>query len=101
MRLTALWLSPQARANARVLQWVASRGVLSKVRVSARSTSASVIRRGAPGRGSSSSPSRRLATNRARQRPTVCRVTRSLTATTPLDCPPAQASTMRARWANA
>ena len=37
-----------------------------------RSTSASVIRRGAPGRGSSSNPSRRWPRNRVRHLPTVC-----------------------------
>jgi hypothetical protein len=40
-------------------------------------TCASLTVRGAPGRGSSSSPSSRLATNRVRHFPTVCFVTRS------------------------
>src|SRR6266508_2966785 len=56
IRLTAVWLSPHRRASVRVLQCVASRGVVSSVTRITRSTSASVIRRGAPGRGSSSNP---------------------------------------------
>jgi hypothetical protein len=56
MRLTALWLSPQRRAIERVDQCVASRGCVFSVRVSTRSTVASLIWRGAPGRGSSSEP---------------------------------------------
>ena len=45
---------------ARVLQCVASRGVVSRVRRTTRSTCASVIVRGAPGRGSSSKPAEPL-----------------------------------------
>ena len=60
MRLTVLWLRPHCRAIARVLQCVASRGVVSSVNVTTCSTAASVTVRGAPGRGSSSNPSSRL-----------------------------------------
>jgi hypothetical protein len=45
-------------------QCVASRGVRSKVRAITRSTSASVILRGAPGRGSSNNPGSRFWTKR-------------------------------------
>ena len=81
IRLTVLWLRPHWRAMARVLQCVASRGVVSKVNVTTRSTAASVTVRGAPGRGSSSNPSSRFATKRLRHLPTVCLVTRSSRAT--------------------
>jgi hypothetical protein len=59
IRLTAVWLSPLRFAMARVLQCVASRGVRSKVSAITRSTSTSVILRGALGGGSSSSPCNR------------------------------------------
>src|SRR5262245_29782116 len=86
---------------ARVLQCVASRGVASSVWRTTSSTSASVIRRGAPGRGSSSSPSSRRVTNRARHLPTICLVTPKRVATVVLDTPVAHASTIRARNASA
>ena len=86
-------------AIARVLQCVASRGVRSSVRTITRSTSASVILRGAPGRGSSSNPGNRFRTKRCRQRPTVCRVTPAVAAISPLVLVDAHASTRRARWA--
>ncbi len=69
IRLTVLWLMPHCRAIARVLQCVASRGVVSRVNVTTRSTSASLTVRGAPGRGSSSNPSSRFATKRLRHLP--------------------------------
>src|ERR1700730_4838278 len=77
MRLTVLWLNPHRVAMARVLQCVAARGVASSVSVTICSTWASLMRRGAPGRGSSSNPSSRAATNRLRHLPTVCLVRRS------------------------
>jgi hypothetical protein len=54
-----------------VLQWVASHGRVSKVVVNTLSTSASLTRRGVPGRGSSSKPSKPLLKNRDRHFPTV------------------------------
>src|SRR5262249_41736855 len=101
MRWTALRLSPLACAIERVLQCVASAGLVSSVRVSTRSTCASVIVRGAPGRGSSSSPSRRRARKRWRHLPTVCLVSRSSCATTVLVRPAAHPRISRARWATA
>ena len=86
---------------ARVLQCVASRGVVSRVSRMTRSTSASPIRRGAPGRGSSSSPSRRLVRNRLRHFPTVCLVSRNARATPVLLLPAAHPRITRARSANA
>jgi DDE domain len=80
IRLIALWVMPVRLAMERVLQWVAPTGVLSRVKVTTRSTSVSVILRGAPGRGSSRSPSRRRSQNRARHLPTICLVT-------PISCP--------------
>jgi len=52
---------PLCRAILRVLQWVAPAGRLSSVCTMTCSTLASSIVRGAPGRGSSSSPSRPVA----------------------------------------
>ena len=102
MRTTAVWLRPVARASDRVLQCVASGGVASKVRVTAASTCASVILRGAPGRGASNSPSGPCSAKRRRHRATVGRLTPSRAATRPLIAPcAAQASTMRARVAKA
>ena len=54
-----------------------------------------------PGRGSSTSPSSRCATNRPRQRVTVPGVTRNRAATSAFDHPSAQASTIFDRSANA
>jgi len=97
MRLTLLWLSPVAWARERVDQCVAAGGGLSKVRASTRSTAASLRRRGVPGRGSSSSPSRRRRTKRCRHLPTVASATCTRRATSVLLRPAAQSSTMRAR----
>ena len=72
-RLMADCDRPEAFAIPRVLQWVAVAGLVSHVRVIARSTAASVTVRGAPGRGSSTRPSRHLATNHIRTcRPWRC-----------------------------
>src|SRR5262249_27416893 len=92
MRLTVLWLNPQRAAIARVLQGVASRGLASSVSVTICSTCPSLMWRGAPGRGSSSKPSRRAARNRLRHLPTVCLVSRSSCATRVLVCPRAHAN---------
>src|SRR5262249_7375941 len=101
IRCTALRLRPLACAIDRVLQCVASAGVVSRVRVSTRSTCASVIVRGAPGRGSSRSPSSRRLRNRVRPLPTVCFVSRNSCATTVFVFPAAQPKMRRARWATA
>lgn len=50
--------------SSRVLQWVALRGVDSRVRVTTASIAASASWRGRPGRGSSSKPSSRWSTKR-------------------------------------
>src|SRR5215813_6012479 len=73
----------------------------SSVSVTICSTCPSLMWRGAPGRGSSSKPSRRAARNRLRHLPTVCLVSRSSCATRVLVCPRAHANTTRARCANA
>ena len=83
----------------RVLQWVAALGLVSSVRVTTRSTSASEIVRGAPGLGSSARPSSLRSTNRRRQVPTVAVQTRRRAATLLLSRPSAQARTIRARVA--
>src|SRR5947207_9469016 len=100
-RLTVVSLRPVFAAMARVLQCVASRGIVSSVRVRSRSTSSSPTRRGAPGRGSSRKPSSRRPTKRARHFPTICSVTRKRVATTRLGAPVAHSNTMRARRASA
>ena len=92
--------SPLRLAIPRVLQWVALVGLVSRVLVTTRSTSASVTVRGAPGRGSSTRPSSRLVTNRFRQVPTVAAQTRSWAATALLLDSSAQARTIRARVAS-
>jgi hypothetical protein len=82
-------------------QCVASLGVSSSVATTTASTCSSVIVRGAPERGSSTSPSNRRATNRDRHLPTVGSDTPSSLATCLLVAPVAQASTIRHRNANA
>jgi hypothetical protein len=62
---------PQRLAIPRVLHCVASFGLLSNVSVITRSTSLSLIFRGAPGRGSSSRPSVRFWMKRFRHLPTI------------------------------
>src|ERR1041385_321139 len=101
IRDMAVWLNPLRLAIPRVLQWVASLGLLSKVRVITRSTSLSPIVRGAPGRGSSSRPSPRLATKRLRHFPTIPLETFNSDATSLLLLPLAHSKTIRARCANA
>src|SRR5262249_18340829 len=59
--------SPLAWAMPRVLQWVAWDGLVSRVRVTTFSTASSVTVRGAPGLGSSASPSNRPAPGRPLQ----------------------------------
>ena len=101
MRPTVAELRPLLFAMERVLQWVAPRGIVSRVSVITRSTSSSETVRGAPGRGSSSSPSQPFSRKRRRHLPTVTRVVPSLSATAWSLSPSAQASTMRARSARA
>jgi hypothetical protein len=100
MRFTAIRLIPARLAISRVLQWVAPLGAVSSVRITTCSTCSSVILRGAPGRGSSSKPSKRWATNRCRHLPTVTGHIRSSCATVLLSSPAAQRNTMRARTPN-
>src|SRR6516165_10117460 len=100
MRWTVMRLIPAATAIERVLQWVAPRGVASSVRTITSSTCASATWRGAPGRGSSCSPSSRSLTKRARHLPTICGVTRSLCATVWLSTPSAHLRIIRARRAS-
>ena len=101
MRLTVLWLRPQRWAMDRVLQWAASRGVVSSVNVITRSTSSSVTDRGRPLRGSSDRPSSLRSTNRARHLPTVSSDTPSSAPTAVLLRPSAHARTILARSARA
>ena len=101
MRLTVLWLRPQRWAMDRVLQWVASWGVVSNVSIITRSTSASVTARGRPLRGSSDNPSNLRSKNRARHLPTVSPDTPKSAATAMLLRPSAQPTIILARSANA
>jgi hypothetical protein len=73
-----------------------------RTRVTTTSTCSSVILRGAPGRGTSASPSIQSAMNRTRHLRTISRDTPSRTETARQGTIPdssAQASTIRARWA--
>ena len=101
MRLIVARLRPLACAIERVLHCVAPRGSDSSVRVTTRSTSASLTVRGVPGRGSSSKPSQPSRRNRRRHLPTVARVVPSAAATVKSLSPCAHWRTMRARNANA
>jgi hypothetical protein len=87
-------------ASERVDQCVAFVGVVSRVVVITRSTSASAIVRGRPGRGSSVNPSRRWATNRLRHLRTVSSVMPSSPAIAALVRPSAAANTIRHRIAS-
>src|SRR5271165_4435046 len=82
-------------------QCVASLGARSNVATTSASTCSSVIVRGPPGRGSSTSPSSRRSTNRRRHTPTVCGHTPTSAATCLLGFPAAQPNTIRHRCANA
>src|SRR5437588_10260204 len=75
-------------------QWVASLGVSSSVATTTSSTWSMVIDAGLPRRSSSTSPSRRAATNRARHLPTATRAHRSCARTSLLTNPFADASTL-------
>src|SRR6185312_3564945 len=82
-------------------QWVAFAWVDSKVSTTTCSTFSIEIDGGRPGRGSSHRPSSRRSTNRCRHLPTVGWETPSRAATSLLDNPSAQCSTIRDRSANA
>ena len=71
IRSTADCVNPTSRAIDRVDQCVASFGVVSSVRTITSSTCSSLIVRGRPGRGSSSTPSSRRAAKRERHLRTV------------------------------
>jgi hypothetical protein len=81
-------------------QCVASLGWRSRVATITSSTASSEMVRGAPGRGSSASPSRHDSTNRRRHTPTVWGHTPTSAATSLLDFPAAQPNTIRHRCAN-
>jgi len=81
MRETVDCDTPVREAIARVDQWVAPFGFCSNVSASSSATCSSETVRGRPVRGSSESPSSRLARNCLRQEATVCRVTPSDSAT--------------------
>src|SRR5512147_955561 len=68
MRCTVEIDTPVALAIERVLQCVAAAGIVSSVVVTTSVIFSSPILRGAPGRGSSTRPSRRPAANRPRGR---------------------------------
>ncbi len=100
MRTTAVCVIPVERAMSRVDQCDAPFGVSSNVFTMTRSTWSSVMLRGAPGRGSSTRPSRRSSTKRRRHFPTAAWLTPSSAATCLLSDPPAQANTIFDRRAN-
>src|SRR6267378_2087996 len=80
-------------AMERVLHWVACDGGPSRVRVMRSTTISSVTVRGAPGRGSSTSPSRRRTQKRSRHLPTLLLDTCRRAATVPFGRPSAHANT--------
>ena len=100
IRPTVDLLSPLRLAIEARDQWVASRGISSRVAVTTSSTLSSRSDGGRPGRFSSASPSSRLRVNPPRHRATVCSVVRSSAATCLLSLPSAQASTILARSAS-
>jgi hypothetical protein len=93
--------SPEREAIFDRDQWVASFGVSSRVATTTASACSTLITGGRPGRGSSSRPSSRSATNRRRHLPTVASVTRNSPATSLFDSPSAHRSTIRDRSASA
>ena len=99
IRCTLWRVMPDAAAIDRTLQCVALRGVDSKVLTMTASTTSSLMRRGAPLRGSSSRPATPSATNRERHLPTVALVRRSSRATWLFEQPLLQRSTISARTA--
>jgi hypothetical protein len=94
-------LRPTSRAIERVDQCVASVGVVSSVLTITSSTRSSVTARGRPGRGSSTSPSRRCSANRERHLATIDRSTPSRSAISVFLRPSAANSTILERCANA
>jgi hypothetical protein len=101
MRCTDETDRPDAFAIERVLQCVASIGIVSSVLVTTSAILSSPILRGAPQRGSSSRPSKRFFANRRRQVPTVSREMPSSSAIAQLFMPSAANSTICARSASA
>jgi hypothetical protein len=101
MRCTVDGASPDTLAMPRELQCVRPVGSVSSVAVTTSATFSSLTVRGAPGRGSSSKPSRRCAANRLRQAATVTRVMLSRSAIAMLLVPSAVSSTISARRASA
>ena len=80
MRCTVEMDTPDLLAIVRVLQCVASAGIVSSVFVTTSAIFSSPILRGAPQRGSSSRPSKRFSANRFRHSPTVSQETPSVAA---------------------
>src|SRR6266540_6178918 len=101
MRCTVEIDTPDAFAIERVLQCVAWAGIVSSVLVTTSAILSSPILRGAPGRGSSSRPSKRFPANRRRHVPTVSREIPSSSAIAQLLSPSAAKSTISVRIASA
>jgi hypothetical protein len=97
MRETVDWDMPVAAAIDMVDQWVGFFGFSSSVLTMTRSTSASVIFHGTPGRGSSDKPSRPRSRKRRRQVRTMSAVTPSRRDTSMIECPSAHSRTIRER----
>ena len=101
MRCTVETDTPDAFAIERVLQCVAWVGIVSSVLVTTSAILSSPILRGAPQRGSSSRPSRRLKANRLRHVMTVIRQAPISSAIAQLFRPSAARRTISARIASA
>ena len=99
IRAIALWDSPVARAIDRVEHRAAFCGRTSRVLAITPAAISSVTFRGAPGRGSSVSPSNRRRMKRARHLPAVWGLTPNCSATILLAWPSAEARTIRLRSA--
>jgi hypothetical protein len=99
IRCTVDGASPAASAMPRELQCVRPAGRRSSVAVTTSATFSSVTVRGAPGRGSSNSPSRRRSAKRRRHVATVIRATPSRSTIARLLKPSAASSTISARSA--
>ncbi len=100
IRCTVDGASPAARAMPRELQCVRPAGRVSSVAVTTSATFPSLTVRGAPGRGSSASPSIRRSAKRRRHRATVIRATPSRSTIARLLSPSAASSTICARSAS-
>lgn len=101
IRCTVETETPAALDIDRVLQCVEAVGIVSRVAITTSATFSKPILRGAPGRGSSTRPSRRRPANRLRHVDTVSRVTPTFSAIATFVIPSAAHRMISARIASA